>query len=427
MGLDFVAIDVKTVRGKNGSVCVLGMVRVNDSQVVAQSYFLVHNDASYDASGATNVMPVGITPDDVKSRLQWSEAVNKIASFVQDDYVVFHDSAADSKILIEATRAAQVRRPDISDFCSLKLSQEAFPSLNNYELLNVARGLKVGEFTLHEVVQDAWASAMICVAIASRIGASSLLHLMKAYGVEEGRIGGGREHFDPDYVDVHSDDLEDAFALKIPEVPQLTEAELRESDSRRELRRSGTSLVTVDSSAEREVEELAIAGPIVPVSVFDPESDDDGMTEFERQVLLANLREEAPVVRPLVDEPVREVSYAAPPGKQIVTPAITPQAPAPKFQSKIQTGYSYLPEAPKQTAVRQHSGSTRTTTAAPRREERRELLVPLWWWQLDYLLLVIAISCLIMSSAIFLPFFGAWFLGQVGIVVVYFIRKARLT
>lgn len=427
LGLNFVAIDAKTVRGKNGSVCVLGMVRIEDDKVVAQSHFLVHHDASYDASEAPTVMPVGITPEDVQNRLQWSDARVKIASFVQDDYVVFHDSAATSKILIEATRAARIRRPDISDFCSLKLSQEAFPSLKNYDLLNVARGLKIGEFHYHPVVQDAWASAMVCVSIANRIGASSILHLMKAYGIEEGRIGGGREHFDPEFVPAFDAALDESFDMRVPEMPQLTEAELAEINSRRELRRAAGALVTTDGSLERDSEELSIAGPIVPVSVFEEESDDDGITEFERQILLANLREEAPVVRSLSDEPVREVAYAAPPGTPVPVVASPEQAQKPKFQSKIQHGYSYTPEEPRPTVARQQSPAPRAATPSSHHyAEPRELLVPLWWWQLDYLLLVIAVSFNIMSSTLSLPFFGAWLLGQIGIVIVYFIRKSRL-
>jgi DNA polymerase-3 subunit epsilon len=197
VALDFVAIDFETANSYRASACSVGLVRITDGEVDGEESFLIKPPSELGGFGAIQMGVHGIKPRDVVDARGWIEAFEDIMDFVGDDYMVAHNAAFDFSVINKSQEHFGSAAATISHFCSLELSRKALPRLDNHKLSTVSKHLGLQAFNHHVAADDALMSALICVELADRHGASSLPALMRQHGIGEKRIGGGRAAMTP--------------------------------------------------------------------------------------------------------------------------------------------------------------------------------------------------------------------------------------
>ncbi len=155
--MDFTAIDFETANCARGSICAVGLVRVENGKTVATLNTLVDPRADFDR-WCMNVH--GIRPDDVRGAPTFPEVWQKMRPFLYDN-VVAHNAAFDMSCLHAAL--AEYRPPDAGEFdyiCTLSISRRLRGRGGN-RLDELARALGIGGFRHHDAYEDAAVCAEI--------------------------------------------------------------------------------------------------------------------------------------------------------------------------------------------------------------------------------------------------------------------------
>lgn len=185
--LDFTAIDFETANSSNASACAVGLVRVRDGEVVAQTGWLIQPPPGHERFFELNIRIHGITPEDVVDAPTWSAQLPALASFIGDDVVVAHNAGFDMAVLRRACEATGDDCPPLRYACSLQVARKVY-RLDSYRLPFVAAEAGFAEFAHHNATADALACAHVMIDVARRVGADDVEGLAVGAGVSLGRI-----------------------------------------------------------------------------------------------------------------------------------------------------------------------------------------------------------------------------------------------
>lgn len=108
--MDFTAIDFETANCARGSICAVGLVRVENGKTVATLNTLVDPRAHFDWR-CMNVH--GITPDDVRGAPTFPEVWRKMRPFLSDN-VVAHNAGSTSSACARRSRNTGLPTPENS-------------------------------------------------------------------------------------------------------------------------------------------------------------------------------------------------------------------------------------------------------------------------------------------------------------------------
>ncbi len=187
MPLDFTAIDFETANSSSASACAVGLVRVRDGQVVAQTGWLIRPPAGHDRFFEVNIGIHGIAPADVADAPTWAEQLPAMSDFIGDDTLVAHNAGFDMRVLQSACTATAQPCPPYSYTCSLQIARRSY-ELPSYRLPLVAAAAGFLDFAHHDAAADALACAHIVVDAARRAGAADLVELAMLLGVRVPQI-----------------------------------------------------------------------------------------------------------------------------------------------------------------------------------------------------------------------------------------------
>ena len=177
--LNFVAIDFETANGSPASPCAVGLVRVQDGQIVESVATLIQPPYPNNWFHEGNIRVHGIRPSDVDGAPEIHEALGFIENFVGDLPMIAHNAPFDMGVLRKSAELIDWPLRQNHYACSLAIARKTY-NLESYRLNAVAYAIGHEEFNHHDALADSDACARIIIHAAKRHGADNLAELLNA-------------------------------------------------------------------------------------------------------------------------------------------------------------------------------------------------------------------------------------------------------
>lgn len=161
----FTAIDFETANPQRNSACQLGLVVVEDGEIVDSRSWLIRPPSAI----FTFTYIHGITYDIVKDQPSFQELWTTIQPYVGDRILAAHNAAFDMSVLRAVLSHYRLQTPAFQVIDSLPIARKAWPQLPNHKLDTIARYLNV-RLQHHDAASDARACAEIILQAACRCG-----------------------------------------------------------------------------------------------------------------------------------------------------------------------------------------------------------------------------------------------------------------
>jgi DNA polymerase-3 subunit epsilon len=187
MPLDFTAIDFETANGSPASPCAVGLVRVRDSKPVETLELLFRPPVPHDWFSEANIRVHGITPAMVQYAPTYSEVIDQMLEFINEDLLVAHNASFDMGVLAASAKAVNQELPQLRYGCSLKIARKTY-NLESYRLNAVAYAIGHEEFEHHNALADSDSCARIVIHATQRHGVQDLLELLAVTKVRLGEL-----------------------------------------------------------------------------------------------------------------------------------------------------------------------------------------------------------------------------------------------
>jgi DNA polymerase III subunit epsilon len=156
--MNFIALDVETANADYSSICQIGIVKVENGQVVDKWRTLINPNAYFDPF---NVSIHGIREDDVKNAPTFEkvhqELVNRISGQITIHHMPFDKTAITRACIENNLNIIEARWLDSAKIVRRTWEQFAY---RGYGLANVADFLKI-DFEHHDALEDAITAAKI--------------------------------------------------------------------------------------------------------------------------------------------------------------------------------------------------------------------------------------------------------------------------
>lgn len=164
-GLNFTAIDFETANSNRGSVCAVGLTKVQSGAVVDSKSWLIKPPASIGHFDPRNVSVHGIQASDVVRATKWEASLDRILAFAGSDVLVAHNASFDRSVLRNACTESGFKPPELTFHCSVDLAKRVL-ELDNNRLPTVAKALGLAPFQHHHAGDDSAVCAQAVIAVA---------------------------------------------------------------------------------------------------------------------------------------------------------------------------------------------------------------------------------------------------------------------
>lgn len=189
--MNFVAIDFETANEKRNSACSLGITVVENNKIVEEKYWLIK---PYEMRfEPMNIWIHGIKEEDVENAKTFKELWDEIRPYLDGKLVVAHNAAFDMSVLRKTLDSYNIPYPNLDYFCSMIMSRNFYPNLENSKLNTVNKYLGY-EFNHHNASADASACANIVLNIIEELKTDDIKELSKLVCFKIGKI------FENDYT-----------------------------------------------------------------------------------------------------------------------------------------------------------------------------------------------------------------------------------
>jgi DNA polymerase-3 subunit epsilon len=190
-GISFTAIDFETANSERGSVCAVGLVKVQEGRIVDKAFWLIKPPPGLDRFDPLNVEIHGIREEDVLHAADWEMSVEGILQFACEDPLVAYNAPCDAAVMRKASEHLKLDLPAKDFYCALRLAQSKL-ELPKHSLNDVLSALKLPSFEHHGPGADALACASLVMTIAGMRQLASLAELWDAPAATIGHKPQGR-------------------------------------------------------------------------------------------------------------------------------------------------------------------------------------------------------------------------------------------
>jgi len=158
--MNFLALDFETANYYRDSACALGLVRVENNEIVEQASLLIR--PPYKSFIFTYIH--GITWEDVEDQPTFAGHWESIKPFFENiDFAVAHNAGFDSNVLRACCDRHKIIMPEVDFWCTMKLSRKVF-GLYPTNLPAVCRNFNI-DLQHHDALSDTLACAKIMIEI----------------------------------------------------------------------------------------------------------------------------------------------------------------------------------------------------------------------------------------------------------------------
>ncbi|GLO65505.1 MULTISPECIES: 3'-5' exonuclease [Oceanobacillus] len=156
----FAAIDFETANEKRNSACSIGVVIMNDTEIIDEFYSLINPLAPF---RSRNIYVHGITEEQVQEAPTFAELWPTLSAYLEDTILIAHNASFDMSVLRQSLYKYDMPCPNYMSLCTVKISQLIWPQLENHKLHTVANYHEI-PLNHHHAMDDARASAKIFLA-----------------------------------------------------------------------------------------------------------------------------------------------------------------------------------------------------------------------------------------------------------------------
>ncbi|MGJ8529844.1 exonuclease domain-containing protein [Maritalea sp.] len=159
--MKFIMVDVETANSNQGSICQIGMVKVENWEIVSKGSMLIDPKADFDA---VNIGVHGIRPEQVVGKPTFVHAHAPVKGFF-DEQVVFSHSTFDQIAFDKACDQNDLPRFDCHWMDSTRVVRKTWAqfSQRGYGLRSLADHIGF-EFGHHDALEDALAATAVLLA-----------------------------------------------------------------------------------------------------------------------------------------------------------------------------------------------------------------------------------------------------------------------
>jgi DNA polymerase-3 subunit epsilon len=123
----FVAIDFETANAKPESAISLGLVRVEEFDIVEEKYWLIKPPTKDFHKYSMKLH--GIHPEDVAMKETFKELWSEIQTYLDEKVIVAHNTSFDIRVLRSLLKKYSLPVSFFTYYCSVKISQKVWPDL----------------------------------------------------------------------------------------------------------------------------------------------------------------------------------------------------------------------------------------------------------------------------------------------------------
>jgi DNA polymerase III subunit epsilon len=186
--VDFTAIDFETANNSRASACSVGLVKVRGGRVVDKAWWYIRPPFGHDWFSEWNTRIHGIDESHIADALAWSDQLDDLVGFAEDDLLVAHNAGFDMGVIAGACEASGIATPEYAYLCSLQVARKTY-HLDSYKLPVAAMAAGFEDFRHHDALADAEACAAIVVHAAKRHDVESVEELSVVTAARIRRIG----------------------------------------------------------------------------------------------------------------------------------------------------------------------------------------------------------------------------------------------
>ncbi len=162
--MDFIAIDFETANNNYNSACALGLVMVENKEIVNSKYYLIQ-PPTLDFS-PNNIEIHGIKPEDVENSPKFPEVWKEISKYFNNtNCIIAHNATFDMTVLKACLENYNLEIPKFNYVCSMVISGRGVRKLGyyarDYRKLDEICQLFNIELNHHHALSDAKACAEI--------------------------------------------------------------------------------------------------------------------------------------------------------------------------------------------------------------------------------------------------------------------------
>ena len=156
----FIALDFETANNDRDSACAVGLVKVENNQIIAKERRLI-NPETYFLKQFTDEVH-GLTEEHVKDAPLFDEVWQELTPMLEGaEFIVAHNASFDKSVLYKSCERYGINHPKHKIECSIRAAK-SFLKLSSYSLGTVCDHLDI-ELDHHEPLSDAMACAQIMI------------------------------------------------------------------------------------------------------------------------------------------------------------------------------------------------------------------------------------------------------------------------
>lgn len=156
-GNRYFVFDVETPNYRNDRICAMGIVILENGEVLEEKEYLVNPEVSFDGF---NIRLTGIGPDKVRDAPTFPQLWREIGPKLEDCILVAHNAPFDLGVLGKTAAAYQIDLPPVAYLCTVKLSRRYLPELPHHRLNDLCDYYGIA-LEHHQAGSDASACAAI--------------------------------------------------------------------------------------------------------------------------------------------------------------------------------------------------------------------------------------------------------------------------
>ncbi len=159
--MKYTVIDFETANSKRSSACALGIVVVENGQIIDKIAYLIKPSDMY--FEGMNIGIHGIYPEDVINEPTFDILYETVfRKYLENQLVVAHNASFDMSVLRACLKEYDIPFPSLDYLCTVKIARKLWPDLQKHSLDVVSNFLNFN-FKHHDAYDDARACANIMI------------------------------------------------------------------------------------------------------------------------------------------------------------------------------------------------------------------------------------------------------------------------
>lgn len=155
----YIVFDVETPNGHNDRMSSIGVVVVEDQNVIQKYYTLINPETHFDPF---NISLTGISPEDVRDKPTFAEAWSELAPIFSSGMLIAHNAPFDMSVLAKCLNAYHIEwQPYAYYACTCQMGRKCLPDARDHKLNTLCAMLQIPLEQHHCALDDAKACASL--------------------------------------------------------------------------------------------------------------------------------------------------------------------------------------------------------------------------------------------------------------------------